>query len=108
MTQDAEGDNAPDQTEERDSEWDKRALFAILEAVEAHDHERLVELMEPLHPADIADILEQIDTQDRTALIRLYGAEFDGDILSELDESIRDEVIRALNPEVLADAVREL
>jgi magnesium transporter len=34
--------------------------------------------------------------------------EFDGDILSELDESIREEVIGLLHPEVLAEAVREL
>src|SRR5690606_11630897 len=40
--------------------------------------------------------------------IPLYGMEFDGDILSELDESIREEVISILNPQVLADAVREL
>jgi magnesium transporter len=34
--------------------------------------------------------------------------EFDGDILSELDESIREEVMSTLHPEVLADAVRDL
>ena len=64
--------------------------------------------MEPLHPADIADLLEQINAFDRGRLIRLYDKEFDGDILSELDESIREEVISALNPQVLADAVRDL
>lgn len=41
-------------------------------------------------------------------MIRLYDREFDGDILSELDESIREEVIAILHPEVLADAVRDL
>jgi magnesium transporter len=64
--------------------------------------------MEDLHAADIADLLEQINSYDRTRLIRLFGREFDGEILSELDESIREEVIATLNPTVLADAVREL
>ena len=64
--------------------------------------------MEPMHAADIADLLEQISSEDRYELIELYGVEFDGEILSELDESIREDVISALRPEVLAEAVREL
>jgi len=86
----------------------KQAVSRIMEAVEADDRERLWQEMEPLHAADIADLLEQIGSNDRRRLIALYGAEFDGDILSELDESIREEVIGLLTPEVLADAVREL
>lgn len=87
---------------------DKRAVSAILHAVDTGDAAELTALMEPLHAADIADLLEQISSYDRRRLIDLYGKEFDGDILSELDESIREEVISILNPQVLADAVREL
>lgn len=89
-------------------ELDRKAVAAILDAVERGDREALVALMEPLHAADIADLLEQIDADDRDALIRLYGPEFDGDILSELDEGVREDVIEILNPQVLAEAVREL
>ncbi|MCR9127261.1 MAG: magnesium transporter [Rhodobacteraceae bacterium] len=87
---------------------DRRAVAAILYAVDIDDREKLTELMEPLHAADIADLLEQINAYDRTRLIRLYDREFDGEILSELDESIREEVIGILTPEVLAEAVREM
>ncbi|MGD9862524.1 MAG: magnesium transporter, partial [Pseudodonghicola sp.] len=80
----------------------------ILYAVDVDDREKLIELMEPLHAADIADLLEQINSYDRARLIRLYGREFDGEILSELEEGIREEVIRLLHPQVLAEAVREL
>ena len=89
-------------------ELDRKAVAAILDAVERGDREALVALMEPLHAADIADLLEQIDADDRDALIRLYGPEFDGDILSELDEGIREDVIEVLHPTVLAEAVRDL
>ncbi|MEL6649108.1 MAG: CBS domain-containing protein, partial [Pseudomonadota bacterium] len=41
-------------------------------------------------------------------MICLYDRAFDGEILSELDESIREEVIAVLRPTVLAEAVREL
>ena len=87
---------------------DRKAVAAILYAVDIDDRDKLIELMEPLHAADIADLLEQINAYDRTRLIRLYDREFDGDILSELDDGIREEVIAILSPKVLADAVREL
>ena len=86
----------------------KRAVDSILYAVEIDDAAKLTELMDPLHAADIADLLEQISSFERTKLIRLYDREFDGEILSELDESIREEVIGILTPEVLSDAVRDM
>ncbi len=97
--------------EERSDEayqLDRKAVSAILYAVDIEDQAKLIELMEPLHPADIADLLEQVNAFDRSRLIRLYDREFDGDILSELDESIRDEVIAVLTPQVLTQAVRDL
>jgi len=100
-----------DLTRDEDSDayvLDRKDVSAILYAVDIDDREKLTELMEPLHAADIADLLEQINAFDRARLIRLYDREFDGDILSELDESIREEVIGILRPDVLAEAVREL
>ena len=94
--------------EEGSYELERSDVAAILDAVERGDQAQLTQRMEPLHPADIADLLEQISTSERRRLIHLYDREFDGEILSELDESIRDEVIATLRPEVLADAVREL
>jgi len=105
MAEDLTPDTAP---EEGDYELDRDMLRPVLAALEADDAEALAALLEPLHPADIADLLEQVEDETRTALVRLYGHEFDGDILSELDEGIREEVIAALAPEVLAEAVREL
>ncbi|ABF64637.1 magnesium transporter [Ruegeria sp. TM1040] len=104
------GENTPEaETMGEDAyELDRKRVAQILFALDRDDRDALVELMDPLHPADIADLLEQINAYDRGRLIRLYDKEFDGDILSELDESIREEVIAALNPEVLADAVRDL
>jgi magnesium transporter len=89
-------------------ELNRRDVAAVLYAVDTADRERLVSLLEPMHAADIADLLEQINSFDRRRLIEFYGVEFDGEILSELDESIREEVISVLNPQVLAEAVREL
>ncbi len=80
----------------------------VREAVEAEDRAALLAAMEHLHPADIADLLEQMDEGPRHKLIHIYGPEFAGGILSELDESIREDVIETLSPAVLTKAVREL
>ncbi|XDA97557.1 magnesium transporter [Sulfitobacter sp. LCG007] len=85
-----------------------KLIAAILYSVEIEDRDQLIALMDPLHQADIADLLEQINAFDRARLIRLYDREFDGDILSELDPSVREEVIALLTPQVLAEAVREM
>jgi len=87
---------------------DRTAVAAILAAVDAGNRDGLATLMQPLHSADIADLLEQISAPDRAELIRLYGPAFDGEILTELDENLREKVIATLSPQVLADAVRDL
>ena len=104
-----------DQPDQQDAESEesayalgRREIAAIMYAVDIDDKETLTRLMEPLHAADIADLLEQINTFDRSRLIRLYDREFDGDILSELDEGLREEVMAVLKPHILADAVREM
>ncbi|MAQ84290.1 MAG: magnesium transporter [Maritimibacter sp.] len=84
----------------------RERVLAILEAAEAQDAATVNELMEPLHPADIADLLEQVDSSERAAILKVH--EIDGETLSELDESIREEVFDLLSPGVLSDAVREL
>jgi magnesium transporter len=86
----------------------RETVEAALAAVEAGDHDALVRLLEPLHEADVADLLEQISRPERQALVRLWGVELDGAVLSELEEGVRDEVVEALPDEILAEAVREL
>ena len=87
---------------------DSRRVAAIIDAIAAKDKDRLDALLEPLHAADIADVLEQISAPERRDLLQLWSGEIDGEILSEIDESIREEVVESLSPEVLSEAVREL
>ena len=91
-----------------DVELDQPRIDAVLAAVEAEDRDQLDALLEPLHAADIADLLEQIGGTDRRALLALWSHEIDGEILSEISEAIREEVIDSLPREVLAEAVRDL
>ncbi|NBX43135.1 MAG: magnesium transporter, partial [Rhodobacteraceae bacterium] len=96
-----------------DDDRDAYALDDSLRAqlrrsVSAEDVDAIDVLMEPLHPADIADILEQISSGERAALLALWSRGIDGEVLSELDWSIREDILPLLPSDVLADAVREL
>ena len=86
-----------------------RGLFAELRtALEAGDSETIDRLMEPLHAADIADILEQIEPAERRTLLTVWHGGIDGEILSEIDDSVREEILGYLTSEQLTQAVREL
>ena len=100
------GDNRPDRDEEDLSHHD--LIKRVEDAIDAEDAQALNTLLEPTHAADIADIIEKLDNNRRREFLRLYSGEIDGDILSEIDEAIREEVVEQLPRDVLADAVREM
>ncbi|WP_022707406.1 magnesium transporter [Paracoccus zeaxanthinifaciens] len=85
-------------------EW----LARVDEALEAGDAHMLNAALEPMHAADIADLIERLTPSGRKDFIDLYGGEIDGEILSEIDESIREEFVEMLPRHVLAEAVREM
>lgn len=101
----------PDEAEERDEEayaLDPEVVDGVLTAIGADDRETVLALVEDLHIADLADLIEQISSADREALIRAIGDRLDAEVLSELEESVRDEVLDLVDPAVLAKAVKEL
>ncbi len=69
---------------------------------------RVRELMEELHYADAADLLERLSTEDRVRVVDILRDDFDPEILSELDETVRDHVVECLGVEELAAALVEL
>jgi len=85
-----------------------RLLADVIAAVEARDAAAIEALLDPLHPADIAHLIEQISVKDRRDLLDVWKGGMDGDILSELDEGLRDEVIASLDAAQFAEAVRDL
>ena len=103
------GDNTPPDNGDDDNIVPRRELLTrIDDAIAEDDAPALEMLLEPMHAADIADIIERLSPAQRRTFLRLYSIEIDGEILSEIDEAIRDEVIEALPREVVAEAVREM
>lgn len=98
----------PDDGHEDDYALDKSIVAEVRLALTTEDRDRLSDLFAPLHAADIADLLEQLSDSHRRELIVLSGPLIDGEVLSEIDEDIREDVIDIMPNDQLADAVREL
>jgi len=100
-------DEAPE--DDRDAyALDDDLRMALNAAIGDRDAAAIDALMEPLHPADIADLLEQVSDGVRERWLALWSRGIDGEVLSELDEGLREQVIALLPDDVLAEAVREL
>ena len=97
-----------DPIEDDDYALSRDVVADVRQAVESRDSATLDRLLDPLHPADIADLLEQIGDVDRQEMLAVWKGGVDGDVLSELEESLREEVIDSLEPAELAEAVRDL
>ncbi|WP_128294060.1 magnesium transporter [Afifella aestuarii] len=83
-------------------------LAAVSEAIETSDADRLRVLIGDLHESDLGDVLQAISREEREALIALMGGDFDWTALTEVDETVRDEILETIPNTAIAEAVREL
>ncbi len=81
---------------------------AVAEAIEANDAAKVRTLLADVHGPDLADLIELLDPDDRVALIETLGPDFDFEVLTEVDESVRDQLVEALPNKVLAKGVEDL
>jgi magnesium transporter len=61
-----------------------------------------------LHPADIADILEQLDVEDAGAMLERLDMETAADALNEVETSLQSELLSELDPERASDLLERL
>lgn len=80
----------------------------VVKALADKDGEQVRELLKSIHPSDAADLLEHLSFDERELFVEFLGSEFNPEILSELDEVIRDHVVDCLGMENVALAVKEM
>src|SRR5947209_8741449 len=65
-------------------------------------------LLEQMHPADLADIVEELSPGDREAIFENIDSEVAADTLSEIDPDIQASILESLDTEKAADIVEEM
>ena len=83
-------------------------IGAIEQALDERNLEQVEALVVPLHAADMADLLEMVATHERRLIVEVLRPEIDPDILAELEETVRDEIVELLSTDELASAVAQL
>jgi magnesium transporter len=81
---------------------------AVLDAVEEGDSEGARALVEPLHPADIADLFELTPNERRADLAKALTDLLDGDVFAEMNDYVREDLIDSLSASEVADIASEL
>ena len=101
----------PAPAEERMDEDDRlkpEFVSLVLERVEAGDTDAARELVDPLHPADIADLFELVNSDERRALASALSDLLDADVFAEMNDWVREELIDALEPHEVAEIAGEM
>ena len=80
----------------------------VIDAADRGDEERLRELVEALHPADVADLMGFLPPAYRESLIPLLDHAFLAEILPELEDNIREDVLEAAPTATLASALGDM
>ncbi len=80
----------------------------VLALVEAGDTEGARDLVRPMHPADIADLFELTREDERQPLAAALGDIVSAEVLAEMNDYVRDDLVDDLAPVQIAELAAEL
>ena len=80
----------------------------VRSALDAGETDQVYELVEPLHPADIADLFELIDADERLPLAKAISDLMGGEVFAELNDHVRELLVESLPAGEVADIAEQL
>ena len=80
----------------------------VAQLIANKDGNALKKLLQEVHFADIADLLEELKSKEATYLIKLLETEITSEALMELDEDVREKILKRLSPEEIAQELEEM
>src|SRR5690606_15224548 len=86
--------------------WEFVARVTI--AIEDGNKDEVLALAGDLHESDLGALLEALDPEHRARLVELMGDEFDFAALTEVHESIREEILDELPTQTIAEGLHDL
>src|SRR6476659_675585 len=80
----------------------------VRDAVETGDDETARKLVQPLHPADVADLIELARRDEREGLVKALAGIISPDVLAELNDYVREDLLDEMEPQQVADIAGQL
>jgi len=85
-----------------------RFVADVVRALDAGDADAVCALVDPLHPADVADLFELIPADHRQPLATALGDTLDADVIAEMNDWVREELLDVLSAGQVAEVVTQL
>lgn len=104
LTEDSQREEHMDEEDRLKPEF----VQAVRQALDMDEQDRVYDLVEPLHPADIADLLELLSPAERHHLGAAITDLLSVEVIAELNDYVRDDMIEALAPDVVAEIAEQL
>jgi len=76
--------------------------------IQQKDDVTLLSLLSEEHHADIAEILDDLNLEDATYIIKLFDSDLTSDVLMEVDDDVREKILQNLSAKEIAEELTEL
>ena len=86
----------------------KELILELEQLIENKNDEQLEVLLNDLHHADIAEILDELNFDEATYVFRVLDVEKSSEILLELEDDLRENILSRLTPKEIAEELDEL
>jgi len=80
----------------------------VRDALDAGEIDAAYDLVEPLHPADIADLFELLDSDERPKLAKAISDLMGSEVYAELNDYVREDIVESLDAGTVADIAEQL
>ena len=89
-------------------DFNKEFINTFTQNIESGNVELINQTLKDLHEADVANLIENLNTDTRTKLIEIESFNIDPEIFIELNESIQSEVLQLLSMDSLIKIIKRL
>ncbi|TDE31409.1 MULTISPECIES: magnesium transporter [Flavobacterium] len=86
----------------------KELIQELEQLIQSKDDQQLGVLLNDMHHADIAEILDELDFNEATYIFKVLDSEKTAEILLELEDDLRENILSRLSPKEIAEELDEL
>ena len=89
-------------------ELSKEIIQEISQLISSQKNKEIKKIVDAIHYADLAEIINELDFDQRVYLIKLIDSDKTSDVLTEVDEDVREKILEALSVKEIAGEIKEL
>jgi len=86
----------------------KELILELEQLIQSKNDQQLEVLLNDLHHADVAEILDELDFDEATYIFKVLDSEKTAEILLELEDDLREKILSRLSPKEIAEELDEL